>query len=106
MLNYLQKQNSILKELSVKVDNLTDFARKYENYDKDYNKENAEMLIENFTVRHEEIDTLKEICDYIKEDLNRINADMAYSNSQIGIQEQKLNRLEGHAKAHWGYHSY
>lgn len=99
MLNYLQKQNSMLKALSVKVDNLTEFARKYENY----NKENAETLIENFTVRPEEIDTLKEICDYIKEDLSCVDADMTYNSSRIEIQERKLDRLENHAKAHWGY---
>ena len=99
VLNYLQKQNSMLEALSVKVDNLTEFARKYENY----NKENAGTLIENFTVRPEEIDTLKEICDYIKEDLSCVDADMAYNNSRIEIQERKLDRLEGHAKAHWGY---
>ena len=52
----LEEQKSMLGDLSVKVDNLTEFARKYENY----NEENAETLIENFTVRPEEIDTLKE----------------------------------------------
>ena len=95
----LETQNSMLEALSVKMDNLTEFARKHENY----NKENAETLIENFTVRPEEIDTLKEICDYIKEDLSCVDADMAYNNSRIGIQERKLDRLENHAKAHWGY---
>lgn len=99
LLNYLQKQNSILEALSVKVDNLTEFARKYENC----NKENAETLIEGFTYRSEEIDTLKEVCDYIKKDLSCVDADMAYNNSRIKIQEEKLNKLEGHAKAHWGY---
>lgn len=98
----LEEQKSMLGALSVKVDNLTEFAKKYENY----NKENAETLIENFTVRPEEIDTLKEICDYVKNDLNRIDADMAYNNSQTGIQESRLNKLENHAKAHWGYHPY
>ncbi len=123
VLNYLQKQNSMLEALSVKVDNLTEFARKYENY----NKENAGTLIEGFTDRSAEIDTLKEICDYIKEDLSCVDADMAYNNSQIKIQEGKLNKLdadvgynsskvatqearlnklESYAKAHWGYHSY
>ncbi len=99
VLNYLQKQNSMLEALSVKVDNLTEFARKYENY----NEENAEMLIENFTDRSAEIDTLKEICDYIKNDLGCVDADMAYNNTRIESQERKLDRLENHAKAHWGY---
>ena len=123
VVNYLQKQNSMLEALSAKVDSLTEFARKYENY----NEGNAETLIENFTVRPEEIDTLKEICDYIKDDLSCIDADMAYNNSQIkiqegrlnkldadmgynsskvGSQEARLNKLENYAKAHWGYHSY
>lgn len=119
----LEMQKSMLEALSVKVDNLTEFARKYENY----NEENAETLIENFTVRPEEIDTLKEICDYIKADLSCVDADMAYNSSQIKIQEGKLNKLdadvgynnsrvvtqearlnklENYAKAHWGYHPY
>ena len=123
VLNYLQKQNSMLEALSAKVDNLTEFARKYENY----NKENAGTLIESFTDRSAEIDTLKEICGCVEDELNRINTDIAYSNSQIGIQEgrlkkldadmgynnskittqeSRLNRLESHAKAHWGYHPY
>ena len=123
VLNYLQKQNSMLEALSVKVDNLTEFARKYENY----NEENAGMLIENFTVRYEEIDALKEVCDSIKGDLSHIDADIAYnscqiaaqenrlnkldsemvySKGQVATQESRLNRLENHAKAHWGYHSY
>ena len=99
VLNYLQKQNSMLEALSVKVDNLTEFARKYENY----NEENAETLIEGFTDRSAEIDTLKEVCGYIKNDLNKLNADVVYNNGRIGNQEMKLDRLEGHAKAHWGY---
>ena len=118
VVNYLQKQNSMLEALSVKMDNLTEFARKYENY----NKENAETLIENFTVRPEEIDTLKEICDYIKADLscvdadmaynssqikiqegklNKLDADIGYNNSRVGTQEARLNKLENYAKAHW-----
>jgi archaellum component FlaC len=99
MLNYLQKQNSVLEALSVKVDNLTEFARKYENY----NKENAETLIEGFTSRPEELDKLEEVCTYVEEGLSCIEADLAYNTGQIKMQEEKLNRLESHAKAHWGY---
>jgi archaellum component FlaC len=95
----LEAQKSMLEALSVKVDDLTEFARKYENY----NKENAGMLIEGFTDRSAEVDRLEEICDYLKNDLNRVDMDVAYSNSQINIQEGRLNRLESHAKTHWGY---
>ena len=102
VVNYLQKQNSMLEALSVKVDNLTEFARKYENY----NKENAETLIENFTVRPEEIDTLKEICDYIKADLSVTKDEIHYDKGMILSQEDRLNKLTDHARMHWGYHSY
>lgn len=102
ILNYLQKQNSMLEALSVKVDNLTEFARKYENY----NKENAGTLIEGFTSRPEELDTLKEICDYIKADLNITKDEVHYNNGMILSQEDRLNKLTDHARMHWGYHSY
>jgi archaellum component FlaC len=95
----LEAQKSMLEALSVKVDDLTEFARKYENY----NKENAGMLIEDFTVRPEEIDKLEEVCTYVEEGLSCIEADLAYNTGQIKMQEEKLNRLESHAKAHWGY---
>ena len=99
VLNYLQKQNSVLEALSVKVDNLTEFARKYENY----NKENAGTLIEGFTARPEDLDKLEEICTYVEEGLSCIEADLAYNTGQINVQKEKLNRLEDHARAHWGY---
>lgn len=102
VLNYLQKQNSMLEALSVKVDSLTEFARKYENY----NKENAGTLIENFTSRPEELDTLKEICDYIKADLSVTKDEIHYNNGMILSQEDRLNKLTDHARMHWGYHSY
>lgn len=98
----LEEQKSMLGALSVKVDNLTEFARKYENY----NKENAGTLIENFTSRPEEIDTLKEICDYIKADLNITKDEVHYNNGMILSQEDRLNKLTDHARMHWGYHSY
>lgn len=98
----LEEQKSMLGALSVKVDNLTEFAKKYENY----NKENAETLIENFTVRPEEIDTLKEICDYIKADLSVTKDEIHYDKSMILNQEDRLNKLTDHARMHWGYHSY
>lgn len=102
LVNYLQKQNSMLEALSVKVDDLTEFARKYENY----NKENAGTLIEGFTSRPEEIDNLKEICDYIKADLNITKDEVHYNNGMILSQEDRLNKLTDHARMHWGYHSY
>ena len=45
MTNQLQKQNSMIEELSAKVDFLTKLSEKYENN----NRENAVELIEPFT---------------------------------------------------------
>lgn len=102
MANQLQKQNSVLEELSAKVDFLTKLSEKYESN----NKENAVELIEPFTTRDEEIDTLKEICSYIKAEMNCVKDDTAVLNSRVGTQEIGLNKLENHAEMHWGYRRY
>ncbi len=102
MANQLQRQNSVLKELSVKVDFLTKLSEKYESN----NRENAVELIEPFTNCDEEIDTLKEICDYIKAEMNCVKDDTAVLNSRVGTQEIGLNKLENHAEIHWGYRRY
>ena len=54
----------------------------------------------------EELDTLKEICDYIKADLNVTKDEVHYNNGMILSQEDRLNKLTDHARMHWGYHSY
>lgn len=102
MANQLQRQNSVLEELSVKVDFLTKLSEKYESN----NRENAVELIETFTTRDEEIDTLKEICDYIKAEANCVKDDIAILNSRVGTQEVGLNKLEDYAEIHWGYYPY
>ena len=102
MANQLQRQNSILEELSVKVDFLTRLSEKYENN----NRKNAVKLIEPFTNYDEEIDTLKEICDYIKAEANCVKDDITTLNSRVGTQEIELNKLENHAEVHWGYRRY
>lgn len=100
--NQLQKQNSVLEELSVKVDFLTKLSEKYESN----NKENAVELIEPFTTRDEEIDTLKGICNYIQAEANCVKNDIAMLISRVGTQEIGLNKLEDHAEIHWGYYRY
>ena len=100
--NQLQKQNSVLEGLSVKVDFLTKLSEKYESN----NRENAVELIEPITTCDEGIDALKEICDYIKAEMNCVKDDTVMLNSRVGDQEEKLNKLQDHAEIHWGYRRY
>ena len=58
--NQLQKQNSMIEELSAKVDFLTKLSEKYENN----NRENADKLMKPLTNCDKDIDVLKEIYDY------------------------------------------
>ena len=60
MTNQLQKQNSMIEELSAKVDFLTKLSEKYESN----NRENADKLMEPLTNCDKDIDVLKEIYDY------------------------------------------
>ena len=60
MTNQLQKQNSMIEELSAKVDFLTKLSEKYESN----NRENADKLMESLTNYDKDIDVLKEIYDY------------------------------------------
>ena len=100
--NQLQKQNSVLEELSVKVDFLTKLSEKYESN----NRENAVKLIEPITTCGEGIDALKEICDYIKAEMNCVKDDNRILNARVGTQETELNKLQDHAEIHWGYYRY
>ena len=102
IVNQLRKQNFIIKELSAKVDFLTKLSEKYENN----NRENAVELMKLFTNCDKEIDTLKDICDYIKAEMDYAEDNDEVLNSRVETQEMELNKLADHAEMHWGYHCY
>ena len=97
--NQLQKQNSMIEELSVKVDFLTKLSEKYENN----NRENADELIEPFTNCDKEIDILKEICDYIKAEIDYVEDNDKALNSREETKEiDILKEICDYAEMHWG----
>ena len=100
--NQLQKQNSMIEELSAKVDFLTKLSEKYESN----NRENAAELMESFTNYDEEIDALTENCSCIKAELDCVKDNTEILNSTSENQEIRLNKLEDHAEMHWGYNRY
>ena len=104
VMNQLQRQNSMIEELFTKVDFLTKLSEKYESN----NRENAVELIELLTNcnKNKDIDTLKEICDYIKVEMDCVKDDTVILNSRVETQEIGLNKLEDYAEMHWGYHRY
>ena len=102
VMNQLQKQNSMIKELFAKVDFLTKLSEKYENN----NRENAVELMKLFTNCDKEIDTLKDICDYVKAEMECVKDDTVILNSRVETQEMELNKLADRAEMHWGYNRY
>ena len=98
--NKLRKQNSMIKELFAKVGFLTKLSEKYENN----NRENADELIESFTNCDKEIDTLKEICDYIKAELSCEEDNDEILNSKVEPQEiDTLKEICDYVKAEMDY---
>lgn len=123
LLKCMDEQKIMLKELSAKLDRLSETSKKDENI----NYENTDLLNIELTNRvgdiENDIDTLKEVRDYVyskqseidcikevdyvtRELSDRLDVQEANNNDmRLKYQDVKVkhDRLERHAVDHWGY---
>lgn len=128
LLKCIDEQKIMLKELSAKLDKLSETSKK----DESINYENTDLLIEDLTNRvgrmeTEGCDTLKELMSFVdrhdvemavvRSDVERLNGTAAMVqcdierlktmspdiNRKLNDVKVKHDRLERHAVDHWGY---